>query len=390
MRDIRDSPAWHSLGPFTRTYRNLTFSFYIDWFNPLTNKIAGKKVSCDAIMMFCLNLPPELRHLPENTFFVGLTPPPHEPSITTITALLDPVVGQLDELYAGKIFISHRYPQGFFRRIAVLPLMGDLLGIQKVAGFASHSHKLHFCWFCHCTRDKLYMWRLDIKNWVSRTGIEVRVSAEQWRSATTKVARKAIFDSTGVRWSSLDRLIYRDPVQHTVLGIMHNWLEGVLQHYAQEFWGLGIEPSAVGTNSMDDSLDGNADSSPGATHQLSAVDIDLFLEESDDDEALQDEILDLASDSQSHADVPSHPRALRRHATSSLANLAGIADADAPDDFAQDPDWIMADDESSSSDNDDDKDNFASGPCIFDADAMKFIRSCITSISLPTYTQRII
>jgi len=57
MHDIWDSPAWQSLEGFTITHGNLTFSFFIDWFNPFTNKIAGKTVSCGAIMMFCLNLP---------------------------------------------------------------------------------------------------------------------------------------------------------------------------------------------------------------------------------------------------------------------------------------------------------------------------------------------
>src|SRR6266498_3548197 len=64
MHSIWNSPAWHSLGSFTPNCENLTFSFYIDWFNPLTNKIAGKSISCSAIMMFCLNLPYEIQHPP--------------------------------------------------------------------------------------------------------------------------------------------------------------------------------------------------------------------------------------------------------------------------------------------------------------------------------------
>lgn len=65
MESVWDSAAWQSLRPFTCMPGNLTFSFYIDWFNPGLNKIAGKKVSCGAIMMFCLNLPYELQHLPK-------------------------------------------------------------------------------------------------------------------------------------------------------------------------------------------------------------------------------------------------------------------------------------------------------------------------------------
>jgi hypothetical protein len=57
MRSVWDSPAWRSLGPFTTTAGNLTFSYYIDWFNPLTNKIAGKTVSCGAIMYVILSQP---------------------------------------------------------------------------------------------------------------------------------------------------------------------------------------------------------------------------------------------------------------------------------------------------------------------------------------------
>jgi hypothetical protein len=369
MWDIYDSPAWRSLGPYTTTYGNLTFSYYIDWFNPLTNKIAGKKISCGAIMMFCLNLPPELRHKPENTFFVGLTPPPKEPTVVTITAVSDPIMEQLDKLWAGCTICSYRHPEGIQRRVAVLPLIADVPGIQKVAGYASHGHK-HFCWFCNCQRDELD--RVDIKAWIPRSPLDIRTAAMQWRDAKTKVARKSIFDQTGVRWSSLHRLIYRDPVRHTVLGVMHNWFEGVLQHHARRFWGIGVDSGheEEGTTNLN------------TTSEQLPTSWELISELHDDD--LETELASLVSDSQSHVDTPAQPRALRRHATSSLAiipPIQGGGDSESGDD-----DYILADDESS--DEDDETEPLSSGPCVFDATELEKIHDCMRGVILPTYISR--
>jgi len=104
MYDIWDSPAWQNLGPFTTTKDNLTFSFFINWFNLFTNKISGKTVSCGTIMIFCLNLPYHLQYQPENTYFIGIIPSSYEPSITIITALLDPIVEQLQHFYYTQVF----------------------------------------------------------------------------------------------------------------------------------------------------------------------------------------------------------------------------------------------------------------------------------------------
>ena len=42
MHDIQDSLAWRELmGPHPSTY-HLCFSFYVDWFNPYMNRIAGE------------------------------------------------------------------------------------------------------------------------------------------------------------------------------------------------------------------------------------------------------------------------------------------------------------------------------------------------------------
>ncbi|KIY61037.1 hypothetical protein CYLTODRAFT_480817 [Cylindrobasidium torrendii FP15055 ss-10] len=95
MSDVFDSPAW----AYTRSYRqtpyHLVFALYIDWFNPYTNKIAGKVISCGAIVLYCLSLPPEIRYLPENVFVVGLTPPPSMPDFVSISHILNPHVDDI-------------------------------------------------------------------------------------------------------------------------------------------------------------------------------------------------------------------------------------------------------------------------------------------------------
>jgi hypothetical protein len=377
MRGIRDSPAWRSLGEFTFQYGNLVFSYYIDWFNPLTNKIAGKKVSCGAIMLFCLNLPYELAHAEENTFFAGLTPPPFEPNIVTITAVQDPVVDELETMYLGRMIRSANHPTGLFRRVAVLPLIADLLALQKAGGFAGHAHKSHFCWYCPLPRRNIE--RVDSENWGIRNGTDVRIAGQEWRDATTKTRRKEIFDAKGHRWSSLLRLTYRDPVRHCVLGVMHNWLEGVLQHHARRLWGLGVDSLSDGDPDVAVDIDAEAQMEP----------LDLALDDLMDLDAdtVDDELSDIISDSQSHADTPSQSRQMRRLATSS--SLATIFE---PEPLAEtgdsgDEDWVMADNESSDEDLDE-ADAKPGAQCIFSAAQLGLIRDCIGDVVVPTWLAR--
>lgn len=48
MNDIQESPAWNDLQGFIQSPYHLLFGIYIDWFNPHTNKIAGKFVTNSA------------------------------------------------------------------------------------------------------------------------------------------------------------------------------------------------------------------------------------------------------------------------------------------------------------------------------------------------------
>jgi hypothetical protein len=319
MQSIWDSPAWHSLGSFTTTYGNLTFTFYIDWFNPFTNKIAGKSVSCGVIMMTCLNLPYELQRLPENTFFLGIIPPPREPSVTTIIALSDPVIDQLEAMWKGKHIRTHRHPLDSFKRVGIIVTIADLLAMRKVlgcAGISSHN----FCSFC-----KLSKVDIDSLVFSPRLGAEVRAAAQEWKQAKTHKTRDALFRKNGVRWSPFHRLTYRDHVRHTILGVMHNWFEGILQHQAQVKWGIGISISRKAAKL--DNIEPEASPSPDHSTIGRRPDADF------DMEMLDDELEGLFEESCQHKDTPEHMKRLH-----SMASILGNSTQTQPDSNMDDTD----------------------------------------------------
>ena len=244
MGCLWDSPAWQDLpGQFSTIPGNLTFSIYIDWFNPFTNKIAGKTVSAGIILATCLNIPYELQESLGATCHLGITPLPRKPSVSTINNLSLSVVTELEELFEGTIISTFRHPEGIQKRVGVLPVIADLLGIRKLLGYAAvNAHK--FCSFCDLDHNKLSTVGHSIGN--LRTGEDVRRAGRAYLDASTIEKRKTLLKASGVRFSTVQQISYRDPVRHTVLGMMHNWLEGILQHHAREKWGIGGLASKTG------------------------------------------------------------------------------------------------------------------------------------------------
>lgn len=237
MHDIQDSPAWADLTASGTPY-GLIFGTYVDWFNPFTNKIGGANVSCGAIVLYCLNLPPHLRYRPENTFIIGLMPSPNLPNPTTISHLLNPVIDAILAYSApGKHIPTFYHPDCTEVQVkACTPFVADLEASRKVSGFLTHSATC-YCSFCLSTSKQIN--DLNIHTWRLRNGAEVREQANTWLHLTTTKARETQATLTGVRWTSLHRLPYWDPVKHVVLGFMHNWLEGILAHHLRSLWGIG-------------------------------------------------------------------------------------------------------------------------------------------------------
>ncbi|KAK7008220.1 hypothetical protein R3P38DRAFT_3365308 [Favolaschia claudopus] len=118
MHDLHDTPAWADLLEFRTSKYHLVFGVYMDWFNPYGNKVAGKIVSCGAIVFVCLNLPLEIRYLPENLYIAGLTPSPSKPEATLLNHLMDPIIETVleTEKPTSKPLATFYHPEGTWKQ----------------------------------------------------------------------------------------------------------------------------------------------------------------------------------------------------------------------------------------------------------------------------------
>lgn len=130
-------------------------------------------------------------------------------------------------------------------------MIGDSPARTVISGFLGHS-AIHFCAYCNCTSDNVD--EVDSSSWTLRNGAEVREQALIWKATRKQEDRTELEKENGVRWTSLHRLPYWDPVKHSVLGFMHNWLEGVLEHHLRTLWGIGRK--AIDKKKVDEDNEG--------------------------------------------------------------------------------------------------------------------------------------
>lgn len=216
------------------------FSLNMDGFNPLGGRKAGKAISTQAIYMACLNLPPHLRHRPENIFLVGLIPGPAHPVLTQINHFLRILVDELLVFWNRGVYYSRTpsYPDGRLIRCALIPVICDLPAARQILGFASHS-ATNFCNFCRLPIQKIN--NVDPSTWPPGYSgrAEYCTYASAWRDAG-EAERCALFNETGIRWTELLRLPYWDPTRYIVLDTMHLCYLGNYQRHCRVVWGMSV------------------------------------------------------------------------------------------------------------------------------------------------------
>jgi hypothetical protein len=248
MSDIWDATEIRDfIGPDGRPFHcnpnnegRYLFGLFVDWFNPLGNKQAGKVVSSGVIFMVCLNLPLRIRYKRENVFLVGVMPGPKAPRLQQVNHFLEILVKELLDFWACGVFFSRTtlLPGGRLIRCALIPLICDLGAMKKTAGQASHSATF-FCSFCKLKKSDIN--NLNTLEWPSRSCEEHRLHAEEWRNAQDEKAQKKAFKRAGVRYTPLLQLPYWKPTKYVVVEAMHNLFLGLFHRHCRHIFGIDIK-----------------------------------------------------------------------------------------------------------------------------------------------------
>ncbi|TDL19964.1 hypothetical protein BD410DRAFT_815795 [Rickenella mellea] len=188
--------------------------------------------------MACLNLPVDIRYLPENMYLVGIVPGPSKPHLNDLNHYLRPLMDDMSQAWSDGIYLSqtHNHPNGRHTRSAIIIVVNDLPSARDTAALAPHNSHI-YCSICECKQLQT-RGNTNYHDWRVRDHKEMRRHAEAWRDATTHKKQDDIFKAHGIRWSELWRLPYWNPTQQLVVDPMHCILEGLGQHQSRHVLGL--------------------------------------------------------------------------------------------------------------------------------------------------------
>lgn len=121
---------------------------------------------------------------------------------------------------------------------AILLVICDMLAARQVTGFPSAT-AMHFCINCNITLADMHS--IDPSTWPRRDWTQLKPASEHWKDASSKDERENAFKETQIRWSSLNRLPYWDPVKCTPPEAMHFDLLNNIQYFVRNVWGVNVD-----------------------------------------------------------------------------------------------------------------------------------------------------
>lgn len=203
-------------------------------------KTAKQKVSSTGIWLVLLNLPINLRYLPENMCLIGVLPAPHAPGLDGMNHALKLVVHDLLEFWEPGVFFSrtHKHPTGRLYNGMLVPLISDLPAARQAIGIPISTNAHYLCSFCDIDHDDMDI--LDRDEWPAKSSENIRYFSQLWKDALCEKDRDDIFEAFGVRWSALLDLPYWDPVLYTVIDSMHALDLGLFQHHCRVLFGIDL------------------------------------------------------------------------------------------------------------------------------------------------------
>lgn len=245
MHDIRDGEGVRDLphpdgGKFFDGRAQLelrtSWTLAFDAFNPFFNKAAGKTASSAVLCIACNNLPPSLKHQPENLFLITVLP--KDPSVVQIPFSLRVIFEGLNQHWKTGIYVEHTpsSPNGFRERSIISNIVADMIGGSKIAGHAQHNSAKYFCDLCLLLKDNINC--IHTASLPLRTKETEYASACRWRDATSAEERNEIFKETGIRWAVLYYLEYWDPTKMLASDPMHNLFLGLVQYHCRVVMGI--------------------------------------------------------------------------------------------------------------------------------------------------------
>ena len=237
LGDIYDGSVWKfynsSAGKnFLASPYHYLLTMNVDWFEPFERGV----YSVGVIYLTVQNLSREERYKPENIILVGIIPGPSEPKLS-INSYLAPLVIELQEAWE-KGFTLTTYNKSIVTvKLALTCVACDIPASRKVCGFLSHNASLG-CNKCYKKFNVQFgeptnYGGFDRENWIPRTTEKHRQDVSKIASEVTKSKIEAAQSKFGVRYSVLLELPYFNPVQFTVIDIMHNIFLGTGKHMYQ-------------------------------------------------------------------------------------------------------------------------------------------------------------